>query len=142
VTFACNGADGGGSGGPAFDRVGTQYAAYGASTQLSAVPGLGVVSIRCLAGAGSDVQVTNPAGSGVHLSVSTGYVFFPLGAGGQSDWTAAGGAPRLVITSASLPSPGHPFAETLKVLVLDVAISITGSLSPGTCAYLVRSSVS
>ena len=68
----------------------------------------------------------------------TGYYSFTINEGGATAWVAAGGAPRIVITSASLPTPGHPFAETLEVLTPDVAIGMSG----GACTYLVRSSES
>ena len=140
VTFACNGADGAdgaASGSPAFQRVGG-YVAGGTSVQISSAPGFGVLSIRCIGGVGSDVQLSNPAGSGVLLTIWTGYYSFTINEGGATGWAAAGGAPRIVITSASLPSPGHPFGETMKVLTLDVAIGMSG----GFCTYLVRSSES
>jgi hypothetical protein len=143
VTFACNGADGAdgadgaATGGPAFERVGG-YVATGTSVQISSEPGFGVLSIRCIGSAGSDVQLSNPAGSGVLLTIWTGYYTFTINEGGATGWAAAGGAPRIVITSASLPTPGHPFAETMEVLTLDVAIGMSGS----SCTYLVRSTAS
>jgi hypothetical protein len=140
VTFACNGADGdAGGGNAAYDRVGTTYVPTGTAVQISSEPEFGDLSIRCvgLGSWGTDVQLTNPAASGFYLSIATGYYSFSLNEGAVSGWTAAGSAPHLVITSASLPTPGHPFAETLKVLVLDVAVSASGQH----CAYLVRSSV-
>ncbi len=70
------------------------------------------------------------------LRVWSGYDPYTLVPGGGTPWLAGGGAPLVVITSSSLASPGRPFAETLRVLELDVAISFNGS----SCAYLVRSS--
>ncbi|MHB1242555.1 MAG: hypothetical protein ACYC1P_04015 [Gaiellaceae bacterium] len=140
VTFACNGADGAdgaATGGPAYERVGG-YVATGTPVQLSSAPGFGVLSIRCIGSAGSDVQLSNPAGSGALLTIWTGYYSFTINEGGATGWAAAGGAPRIVITSASLPTPGHPLAETMRVLTLDVAIGMSGSA----CTYLVRSSTS
>ena len=90
MTFACNGAT-------------------GTVVQISSAQGFGVLSIRCIGNAGSDVQrAADHLDRLLQLHDQRGW---------RDRLVAAGGAPRIVITSASLPTPGHPFAETLEVLM-------------------------